>query len=149
MIKLEDLKPATGSKKRIKRLGRGNSSGHGATSTKGNKGQKARSGGYHKVGFEGGQMPLQRRLPKFGFSNPFRKEYTVLNLSLINSLPNDKDVTPEQLVDLGIIKNADKSSVKILGNGDVTKVYTVKAHKFSQSAIDKIKKAGGKVEVIN
>ena len=149
MIKLEDLKPATGSKKRIKRLGRGNSSGHGATSTKGNKGQTARSGGYHKVGFEGGQMPLQRRLPKFGFSNPFRKEYTVLNLSLINSLPNDKDITPEQLVDLGIIKNADRFSVKILGNGDVTKVYTVKAHKFSQSAIDKIKKAGGKVEVIN
>jgi large subunit ribosomal protein L15 len=94
-------------------------------------------------------MPLQRRLPKFGFSNPFRKEYTVLNLSLINSLPNDKDITPEQLVELGVIKNADKSSVKILGNGDISKAYTVKAHKFSQSAMDKIKKAGGKVEVLN
>jgi large subunit ribosomal protein L15 len=149
MIKLEDLKPANGSKKRTKRLGRGNSSGHGSTSTKGNKGQIARSGGYHKVGFEGGQMPLQRRLPKFGFNNPFRKEYTVLNLSLINSLANDKEITPEYLVELGIIKNSDKSSVKILGNGDIDKAYTVKAHKFSQSAMDKIKKAGGKVEVIN
>lgn len=149
MIKLEQLKPAKGSKSKTKRLGRGNSSGHGSTSTKGNKGQIARSGGYHKVGFEGGQMPLQRRLPKFGFTNPFRKEYAVVNLSRIDKLPNDKEITPERLVELGVIKNADIKCLKILGTGDLTKAYTIKAHKFSGTAVDKIKKAGGKSEVIN
>ena len=149
MIKLDGLKPAKGSKKKNKRLGRGNSSGHGSTSTKGNKGQIARSGGYHKVGFEGGQMPLQRRLPKFGFSNPFRKEYTVVNLSRINALPNDKDITPERLVELGVIKNSQISRLKVLGTGDLTKSYTIKAHKFSETAVEKIKKSGGKAEVLN
>jgi large subunit ribosomal protein L15 len=149
MIKLDGLKPAKGSKKKNKRLGRGNSSGHGSTSTKGNKGQIARSGGYHKVGFEGGQMPLQRRLPKFGFNNPFRKEYTVINLSRIDTLPNDKEITPERLVELGIIKNSQMDRLKVLGTGDLTKIYTIKAHKFSETAVEKIKKAGGKAEVLN
>jgi len=149
MIKLEQLKPAKGSKSKNKRIGRGNSSGHGSTACKGNKGQIARSGGYHKVGFEGGQMPLQRRLPKFGFTNPFRKEYAVVNLSRINILPNDKEITPERLVELGVIKNADVNCLKVLGTGDLTKAYTIKAHKFSATALDKIKKAGGKSEVIN
>lgn len=149
MIKLDGLKPAKGSKKKNKRLGRGNSSGHGSTSTKGNKGQIARSGGYHKVGFEGGQMPLQRRLPKFGFNNPFRKEYTVINLSRINVLPNDKEITPERLVELGVIKNSQIDRLKVLGTGDLTKSYTIKAHKFSETAVEKIKKSGGKAEVLN
>ena len=148
MIKLEGLKPAKGAKKKNKRIGRGNASGHGSTATKGNKGQIARSGGYHKVGFEGGQMPLQRRLPKFGFNNPFRKEYTVVNLSRINALPNDKEITPELLADLGVIKNAQMNALKILGTGDITKAYKIKAHKFSETAVDKIKKAGGNAEVI-
>jgi large subunit ribosomal protein L15 len=149
MIKLDGLTPAKGSKKKTKRLGRGNSSGHGSTSTKGNKGQIARSGGYHKVGFEGGQMPLQRRLPKFGFTNPFRKEYTVINLSRINTLPNDKEISPERLVELGVIKNSQIDRLKVLGTGDLTKAYTVKAHKFSETAVEKIKKSGGKAEVLN
>lgn len=148
MIKLDGLKPANGSKKKTKRIGRGNSSGHGSTACKGNKGQIARSGGYHKVGFEGGQMPLQRRLPKFGFTNVFRKEYTVINLSRIDILPNDKEITPDRLVELGVIKNSQVDRVKVLGTGDLTKAYTIKAHKFSETAMEKIKKIGGKAEVL-
>ena len=148
MIKLESLKPAKGSRSKTKRIGRGNSSGHGSTATKGNKGQIARSGGYHKVGFEGGQMPLQRRLPKFGFNNPSRREYTVVNLTRIDALPNDSAITPERLVELGVIKNAQIESLKILGSGNLTKAYNIKAHKFSESALDKIKKSGGSAEVI-
>lgn len=148
MIKLDGLKPAKGSKKKNKRLGRGNSSGHGSTATKGNKGQIARSGGYHKVGFEGGQMPLQRRLPKFGFTNVFRKEYTVINLAKIDTLSNAKEITPELLIDLGVIKNSQGKRIKILGTGDLTKAYTIKAHKFSETAVEKIKKIGGKAEVL-
>lgn len=148
MIKLDGLKPAKGSRSKTKRIGRGNSSGHGSTATKGNKGQIARSGGYHKVGFEGGQMPLQRRLPKFGFNNPSRKEYTVVNLTRIDTLPNDSAITPERLVELGVIKNAQIESLKILGSGNLTKAYNIKAHKFSESALDKIKKSGGSAEVI-
>ncbi len=148
MIKLGEIKPYKGAKHKTKRLGRGNSSGHGATSTKGNKGQIARSGGYHKVGFEGGQMPLQRRLPKFGFTNYTRREYTVLNLTRINTLPNDKEITPDLLVELGVIKPAQKDSLKILGTGSVDKAYKIKAHKFSESAVAKLTKSGGKAEVI-
>ena len=148
MIKLGTLKPSEGAKHKTKRLGRGNSSGHGSTSTKGNKGQIARSGGYHKVGFEGGQMPLQRRLPKFGFTNFARKEYTVVNLSRINTLPNDKEITPDLLVEFGVIKQSQKESLKILGTGSVDKAYNIKAHKFSDSAVKKLTKSGGKAEVI-
>ncbi len=148
MINLGNMKPAKGARHKTKRIGRGNSSGHGATSTKGNKGQKARSGGYHKVGFEGGQMPLQRRLPKFGFTSVNKKEYTVINLARLNTLPNDKEVTPELLFGLGIIKQAQTKSVKILGTGNVDKAYKVKAHKFSESAVEKLTKSGGTAEVI-
>lgn len=148
MIKLGEIKPYKGAKHKTKRIGRGNSSGHGATSTKGNKGQIARSGGYHKVGFEGGQMPLQRRLPKFGFTNYTRREYTVLNLARINMLPNDKEITPDLLVELGVIKPSQKDNLKILGTGSVDKAYKIKAHKFSESAVAKLAKSGGKAEVI-
>lgn len=147
MIKLNNLRSS--SNKKPKRVGRGNSSGHGTTATKGGKGQKARSGGYHKVGFEGGQMPLQRRLPKFGFTNPFRKDYTVINLTRIDSLPNNKEITPDTLVEFGVIKNTQKDRIKILGTGELTKAFTIKAHKFSKSASDKILKIGGKLEVIS
>ncbi|MFH1223919.1 MAG: 50S ribosomal protein L15 [Pseudomonadota bacterium] len=147
-MRMENLKPAKGAKKRNKRLGRGNSSGHGSTATKGTKGQIARSGGYHKVGFEGGQMPLQRRLPKFGFKSMFPKEYAIVSLERIDMLPNDQDITPDTLVENRIIKEADKKMVKILGDGALTKPYTIKAHKFSKSAVEKIKKSGGKSEVI-
>lgn len=148
MIKLHDLKPSEGAKKERKRLGRGNSSGQGTTAGRGSKGQKARSGGYTKVGFEGGQMPLQRRLPKFGFKNFTRKTYTCINIDRINALPNDKEITPESLVNYGVISKAETKNLKILGNGNIEKAYTIKAHKFSKSAKDKIEKAGGKTEVI-
>jgi large subunit ribosomal protein L15 len=148
MIKLHDLKPSEGSKKERKRVGRGNASGQGTTAGRGYKGQKARSGGYTKVGFEGGQMPLQRRLPKFGFKNYSRKSYTCINLDRINILPNDKDITPENLVNYGLISKVETKNIKILGNGNIEKAYTIKAHKFSKSAKEKIEKAGGKTEVI-
>ncbi|MEI6093390.1 MAG: 50S ribosomal protein L15, partial [bacterium] len=97
-----------------------------------------------------GQMPLQRRLPKFGFSNaPFKKEYTVINLTRIDTLSNTSEITPDTLVDLNIIKASQKNSVKILGTGELTKAYTVKAHKFSKTAVEKIQKSGGKAEVLN
>ena len=146
-MRLEDLRPSPGTKKVGKRKGRGNSSGNGTTAGRGSNGQKSRSGGFHKVGFEGGQMPLQRRLPKFGFNNIFRKENTHINLSLINTLANDKELNPDLFVDLGIIKKSEKNRIKILGDGDVDKAYVIKAHKFSKSAISKIEALGGKVEV--
>jgi len=148
-MKLEDLRPAVGSKKEAKRKGRGNSSGNGTTGGRGGKGQTARSGGFHKRGFEGGQMPIQRRLPKFGFNNIFRKVYNHINISLINTLPNDKEITPEFLIENGIIKKSQGANVKILGDGNIEKAYIVKAHKFSKAAITKIESLGGKVEVLN
>jgi large subunit ribosomal protein L15 len=147
-LRIEDLKPVEGSKKSRKRIGRGVGSGHGRTACKGGKGQTARSGGFHKRGFEGGQMPLQRRLPKFGFHNLFRKDFTAVNLSQIDTLPNTNEITPEILVDAGFIKRKDIESVKILGNGNITKTYKIKAHGFSKSAKEKIEKQGGKVEVL-
>jgi large subunit ribosomal protein L15 len=147
-LRLEDLKSCEGSRKSRKRVGRGVGSGHGRTACKGGKGQTARAGGFHKRGFEGGQMPLQRRLPKFGFTNMFRKEFAVVNLSQIESLPNTKDITPELLVDAGLIKSKNLDAVKILGNGDISKTYKIKAHGFSKSAKEKIEKRGGKAEVI-
>jgi len=148
-MKLEDLRPAFGSKKESKRKGRGNSSGNGTTGGRGGKGQTARSGGFHKRGFEGGQMPIQRRLPKFGFNNIFRKEYTHINLCLINNLPNEKEISPEFLVENNIIKKSESSRIKILADGDLDKAYVIKAHKFSKSSIIKIEKSGGKAEVLN
>ncbi|WP_454193620.1 50S ribosomal protein L15 [Paenibacillus sp. Marseille-Q7038] len=146
-MKLHELSPAPGSRKERKRVGRGTSSGMGKTSGRGHKGQNSRSGGGVRPGFEGGQNPLYRRLPKRGFTNPTRKEYAIVNLEDLNSFEAGTEVTPEILVNSGIVKNT-KSGIKILGNGDVTVKLTVKANKFSQSAVEKIEAAGGKTEVI-
>lgn len=146
-MKLHELRPAEGTNKARKRLGRGTATGQGKTAGKGQKGQKARSGGGVRLGFEGGQMPLYRRLPKVGFTNIFRKEYAVVNLSDLERFENGTVVTPELLKEAGLVK-AMKSGVKILGNGELTKNLTVQAHKFSKSAVEKISATGGKVEVI-
>ncbi|WP_413373789.1 50S ribosomal protein L15 [Paenibacillus taichungensis] len=146
-MKLHELSPSPGSRKERKRLGRGPSSGTGKTSGRGHKGQNARSGGGVRPGFEGGQNPLYRRLPKRGFVNPTRKEYAVVNTEDLNSFAAGTEVTPEFLMTTGVVKNA-KSGIKILGNGEVTVKLTVKANKFSQSAVEKIEAAGGKTEVI-
>jgi large subunit ribosomal protein L15 len=147
-MRLEDLRPAKGAKSDRKRRGRGNASGQGTTGGRGGKGQTARSGGFHKLGFEGGQTPLHRRLPKFGFTNIFKAEFAVVNLSCINNLPNDKDITPDVLVENGLLRKSQTEQVKILGDGELTKKFTIKAQKFSKSALEKISKAGGKAEVI-
>jgi len=146
-MKLHELSPAPGSRKERKRAGRGTGSGTGKTSGRGHKGQNSRSGGGVRPGFEGGQNPLYRRLPKRGFVNPTRKEYAIVNIEELNNFAADTEVTPELLAEQGIVKNA-KSGIKILGNGEVTVKLTVKANKFSQSAVDKIEAAGGKTEVI-
>lgn len=146
-MKLHELKPAEGTNKSKKRLGRGTASGQGKTGGKGEKGQNARSGGGVRPGFEGGQMPLYRRLPKIGFTNIFRKEYAVVNLYDLDRFENGTVVTVEVLKQNGLVK-AMKDGVKILGTGDLTKNLTVQAHKFSKTAAEKITAAGGKVEVI-
>ncbi|MCT1403413.1 50S ribosomal protein L15 [Paenibacillus sp. LC231] len=146
-MKLHELSPAPGSRKERKRVGRGTSSGTGKTSGRGHKGQNSRSGGGVRPGFEGGQNPLYRRLPKRGFVNPTRKEYAIVNIEELNSFAAGTEVTPEVLVESGIVNNT-KSGIKILGNGEVTVSLTVKATKFSQSAVEKIEAAGGKTEVI-
>jgi large subunit ribosomal protein L15 len=146
-MKLHDLRPATGSKKRRKRIGRGPGSGHGKTATKGHKGLLARSGGGKRPGFEGGQMPLIRRLPKFGFTNPFRTEYAIVNLKSFENWTGGETVTPQAMVDAGLVKRK-MLPIKILGHGDLNKSLVVQAHKFSKSAEAKIQAAGGRVEVI-
>ncbi len=146
-MKLYELQPAEGAKKAPKRVGRGIGSGMGKTSTKGHKGQKARSGGGKGPAFEGGQTPLQRRLPKRGFTNKFRRELVEVNLEKLNIFDNGTEVTPEVLLEKGIIKKL-ADGVKILGNGKITKKLTIKSNGFSKSAVDKIEKAGGKAEVI-
>lgn len=143
---LNELRAPRGSTKNKKRLGRGESSGLGKTSGRGHKGQKARSGGYHKVGFEGGQMPLVRRLPKRGFHNPFRVEYAVINLGDLVTLEN-AEIDIDVLIGNGLIKKP-LAGLKILGSGEITRAVTVKAKKFSKTAVEKIEKAGGKVIVI-
>jgi large subunit ribosomal protein L15 len=145
-MRLEELKPAAGATRKSKRVGRGPGSGNGKTAGKGHKGQKARSGGVKGAGFEGGQMPLQRRIPKRGFTNIFRKEYAVVNLKDLAASGADT-VTPETLLQSGLIKDM-KAGLKVLGTGDVKAKLTVRAHKFSKSAIEKIQAAGGKAEVI-
>jgi len=146
-MKLHELKPAEGSRKDVKRKGRGIGSGNGKTAGKGHKGQNARSGGGVRPGFEGGQNPLYRRVPKRGFNNPFRKEFAVVNIEELNSFAAGTEVTPELLMEQGIVKNP-QSGIKILGNGEIKVGLTVKANKFSQSAVEKIQAAGGKTEVI-
>lgn len=145
-MKIEDLKPAPGSTKKTKRVGRGIGSGHGKTSCKGHKGQKARSGGPKGPAFEGGQMPLQRRLPKRGFKNRFTIEYAIVNLKDISKMEGTDIITAETLIEQGIIKDL-KNGLKILGEGEIKRPLTIKAHAFSASAIAKIAAAGGKAEV--
>jgi len=146
-MKLHELAPAPGSKFAPKRKGRGIGSGNGKTAGKGHKGQNARSGGGVRPGFEGGQNPLYRRLPKRGFNNPFRKEYAIVNIQDLNNFAAGTEITPEVLLEQGIVKNA-LAGIKILGNGELNVGLTVKANKFSQSAVEKIQAAGGKTEVI-
>ncbi len=147
-MKLHELQPAEGSVKDVKRIGRGHGSGNGKTAGKGHKGQKARSGGSIRPGFEGGQMPLQRRIPKRGFNNIFAKEFAEVNVSVLNDRFEDGAVVDaEALIASGAIKDA-KDGVKVLGNGEITKKLTVKAAKFTTSAQEKIEKAGGKAEVM-
>lgn len=146
-MKLHQLAPAKGAKKAPKRIGRGPGSGHGKTATKGHKGLLARSGGGKQPGFEGGQMPLIRRVPKFGFKNRNRIEYAIINLETLAGLEIQETITPQRLVDIGLVKH--KSwPIKILGNGALTKPLVIQAHKFSKSAEEKIKTAGGRAEVI-
>lgn len=147
-MQLHELSPNPGAKKAKKRVGRGIGSGLGKTSGKGHKGQNARAGGGVRMGFEGGQMPLSRRLPKKGFSNyPFRVTYEVLNVEALDAFEAGTVVTPELLEETRLCKNATKG-VKILGSGEITKALTVKAHQISESAKAKIEAAGGTVEVI-
>ena len=146
-MRLHELQSPPGANKRIKRVGRGTGSGHGKTSTRGHKGQKSRSGGGVRPGFEGGQMPLQRRLPKRGFTNIFKKEYSIVNVKDFNVFEEGIEVTPELLQQAGLIKNL-KNEVKVLGDGDLERKVTVKAHRFSKQAEEKITAQGGKAEVI-
>lgn len=146
-MKLHELKPAAGSRKAPKRVGRGTGSGLGRNAGKGEKGQNARTGGGVRPGFEGGQMPLYRRLPKRGFTNIFAKEYIAINVDRLNVFENGTVVTPELLLEMRIISKI-KDGVKILGNGEIEKSLTVKATKFSKAAAEKIEAAGGKVEVV-
>lgn len=147
-MKLHELSPVEGSKKEVKRIGRGAGSGQGKTAGKGHKGQKARAGRGVRPGFEGGQMPLQRRIPKRGFNNIFAKEYAAINISALERVFKDGDtVDTEALKNAGVIKQ-ELDGVKILGNGEISKKLTVKAHAFSASAKQKIEEAGGKAEVI-
>ena len=147
MNELSNLKPPKGARKARKRVGRGPGSGTGKTSGRGQKGQKARAASKKKPGFEGGQMPLQRRLPKRGFTPHNRNDYAIVNVSSLNAFDAGTEVTPELLAETGIIRKA-SDKVKILGNGDLTVSVNLKAHKISQSAADKVNAAGGSFEVI-
>ena len=146
-MKLHELKPNPGSSKNRKRLGRGTATGQGKTAGRGMNGQKSRSGGGVRPGFEGGQMPLYRRLPKRGFTNIFGTQFAEINVEVLNQFEDGAEITPELLKSEGIIKKQ-LDGVKVLGNGELAKKLTVKAHKFSKSAVEKIEAAGGKAEVI-
>ena len=146
-MNLHELSPAEGATKKSKRIGRGHGSGWGKTAGKGHKGQKARSGGSIRPGFEGGQMPLQRRIPKRGFNNIFAKNIVAVNVAALEVFEDGAEVTAEALTEKGIVKKA-CDGIKILGNGSLTKKLTVKVNAFSESAKQKIEAAGGKAEVI-
>jgi large subunit ribosomal protein L15 len=147
-MRLHDLSPAAGSKKERKRIGRGPASGQGKTAGKGHKGQLARAGRGMRAGFEGGQMPLQRRLPKRGFVNIFGKEFTTVNVSALEErFESGAEIDVDALIEVGLVKKV-LDGVKILGNGELSKQFTVKANAFSESAKQKIEAAGGKAEVI-
>ena len=146
-MKLHEMKYTEGARRNSKRIGRGQGSGHGKTAGKGNKGQNARSGGGVALGFEGGQTPIWRRLPKRGFTNFTRKEYSIVNVELLNLFEEGTEVTPELLKQAGLVRK-ELDGIKILGVGELQKKLTVKANKFSKSAVEAIEKAGGKAEVI-
>ncbi|MBK5251361.1 MAG: 50S ribosomal protein L15 [Peptostreptococcaceae bacterium] len=146
-MKLHELKPAKGAVRNRKRLGRGTASGQGETSGRGANGQNARSGGGTRPGFEGGQMPLYRRLPKRGFTNIFKKVWSIVNIEDLNRFEDNAEITPAILLESGLIKKLNEG-VKILGNGEIEKKLTVKANQFTKSAQEKIEAAGGKAEVI-
>ncbi len=147
-MKLHELRAAEGSKKNRKRRGRGSASGQGTTGGRGMNGQKSRSGGGVRLGFEGGQMPLYRRLPKRGFTNIFGSEYTTINVEALNRFEAGTVVTAELLDEAGVISKIEKDGVKVLGNGELKVALTVQASKFTKTAIEKIEAAGGKAEVI-
>ena len=146
-MKIHELGPNAGAKTTVKRVGRGIGSGLGKTAGKGHKGQKARTGGTIRRGFEGGQTPLMRRIPKRGFNNIFAKEYTTVNVSDLERFADGTEVTKELLIEAGLVKK-ELDGIKVLGNGELTKKLTVKANKFSSTAKAKIEKNGGKIEVI-
>jgi large subunit ribosomal protein L15 len=145
-MNLSNLRPPAGQKKARKRIGRGMGSGHGKTSTRGSKGQRAGTGFGQKRGFEGGQMPIHRRLPKRGFTNIFKKQYAIVNLGKLEKLEGDA-FNADRLFELGVIKKLG-DGLKILGTGELTRKITVEAHQFSKSAVEKIQKAGGAAKVI-
>jgi len=144
---LHTLKPAKGANRKRRRVGRGPGSGRGKTSGRGSNGQKSRSGYAARAGFEGGQMPLHRRLPKRGFKNPFKKVFVVLNVRDLNRFKSGSKVSPEFLIEQGVAKKM-KDGLRILGSGELTRKLTVKAHHFSESARKKIEEAGGQIEVL-
>ena len=146
-MRLHELRPAPGSRKKRKRVGRGPGSGHGKTSGRGEKGQKSRSGYSSKRGFEGGQMPLHRRVPKRGFTNLFRTECRTVNVDRLNAFPAGSHVTPEALQKAGLLRKGPEP-VKILGSGEIRVALTVHAHRYAESAVRKIESAGGKAEVL-
>ncbi len=146
-MRLEELKPPEGARKKRKRVGRGIGSGHGKTACRGAKGQKARSGGGIKAGFEGGQMPLQRRLPKRGFRPLFKKEFTILHLKDLNRFPKDTVVEPELLFQSGLLRHRGKA-IKLLSDGELEHPLTIRVHRVSKAALKKVEAASGKVEVI-
>ena len=146
-MKIHELAPAEGSRKKRKRVGRGQGSGHGGTACRGHKGQKSRSGGGPRPGFEGGQMPLQRRLPKRGFINIFRKQFSIINIKDLSRFEANSNLDTEALKEAGLIKKM-KDGIKLLGNGDISHPLVIKVHKASKTAKEKIEAAGGKVELI-
>ena len=147
-MKLHELRAVPGAKKAPKRKGRGTATGQGKTAGRGMNGQNSRSGGGTRPGFEGGQMPLYRRIPKRGFTNIWRTEYSILNVADLNRFEAGAVVTPDMLKEAGLVKQMKNGGIKILGNGELEKNITIQAHKFSKSAIEKIESAGGKAEVI-
>jgi large subunit ribosomal protein L15 len=144
---LSHLRPAAGATKKSKRIGRGPGSGHGKTSGKGHKGKGSRSGGNTPPGYEGGQMPLSRRLPKFGFRNPFREEFSIVNIGSLERFEGGSIIDSDMLIKVGLVKN-NKKKIKILADGTLTKSLTVKAQAFSKQAQEKITASGGTVEVV-
>jgi large subunit ribosomal protein L15 len=146
-MRLEDLAPAKGAKSSRKRVGRGSGSGLGMTAGRGTKGQKSRSGGGTAPWFEGGQMPLQRRIPKRGFTNIFKKRYSIVNVSDLERFAVGSEIGPKELLQMGLVKSVD-DGIKLLADGDLTQPFTVQVHKASVAAISKVEAAGGRVELI-